>query len=606
MTTVRRIPFGGLPLFWKVLLPFLTLMVIVGAFGVFLIMRDLSSRAQFALDQDLARRSSDARATVRDRELYLLEAANFAANLQGMTAAAERRDQAEAARLLQSVVALKSDVTLFAVADRNATGLVDFTRVDNGATPSFARDTPWSNQPIVAEAIASGQKRSGVIRHGDRPLLAIAAPICPLAEACIPVGVAVVGISVDDIARAASGTSAGAEAASPTGIAIYDAEGVVIGSHGLTPEGDLSAAAKTGSRQRRHDSPDGEIETLYTPFEVQGQTAGTIAASVPTAPAFSPVRGAGAGLVGVVVVAMAGIVAIGALLSRSILGQVRPLVETNRALGGGDLAARAPVLTNDELGELAHGVNQMAEQLQASYETLELRVEQRTAEIRRLLQDRTEFFAGLSHELRTPLAVILLQAKSLLARSGMEEADIIKASAEELLQVVNDILDLAGAEAGAIDVDLRPVRVPDLVKELEPMLRSLAAGANVEMTVNVPRRLPRVIADPTRLRDVIVNLVDNAIKYTPRGGRVDVQASSDHQTVRIRVSDTGSGIAEKDLPRIFDRLYRGDQSRTTRGLGLGLSLVRAYVEAQGGNVAVTSTPGKGATFTISLPNLSPL
>jgi signal transduction histidine kinase len=108
------------------------------------------------------------------------------------------------------------------------------------------------------------------------------------------------------------------------------------------------------------------------------------------------------------------------------------------------------------------------------------------------------------------------------------------------------------------------------------------------------------------LRQALANLVDNAIKYTPRGGRVDLQASSDQQTVQIRVSDSGSGISEQHLPRIFDRLYRGDQSRTTRGLGLGLSLVRAYVEAQGGTVTVTSSPGKGSTFTINLPNLSRL
>jgi signal transduction histidine kinase len=103
------------------------------------------------------------------------------------------------------------------------------------------------------------------------------------------------------------------------------------------------------------------------------------------------------------------------------------------------------------------------------------------------------------------------------------------------------------------------------------------------------------------LRQALANLVDNAIKYTPRGGRVDVQASSDQQTTQIRVSDTGVGIAEQHLPRIFDRLYRGDQSRTTRGLGLGLSLVKAFVQAQGGSVSVDSTVGKGSTFTISLP-----
>jgi signal transduction histidine kinase len=118
--------------------------------------------------------------------------------------------------------------------------------------------------------------------------------------------------------------------------------------------------------------------------------------------------------------------------------------------------------------------------------------------------------------------------------------------------------------------------------------------------VDVPPGLV-VNADRDRLRQALANLVDNAIKYTPRGGRVELAASPD--PVRIRVTDTGSGISEQHLPRIFDRLYRGDQSRTTRGLGLGLSLVRAYVEAQGGTVSVQSKPGEGSTFTIEVPNV---
>jgi len=110
-----------------------------------------------------------------------------------------------------------------------------------------------------------------------------------------------------------------------------------------------------------------------------------------------------------------------------------------------------------------------------------------------------------------------------------------------------------------------------------------------------------VPADRDRLRQALANLVDNAIKYTPANGRVDVSAAADGAVVMIRVADTGRGIPAQDLPRIFDRLYRGDESRTTRGLGLGLSLVRASVEAQGGSVTVKSNPGNGSVFEIRLP-----
>ena len=110
-----------------------------------------------------------------------------------------------------------------------------------------------------------------------------------------------------------------------------------------------------------------------------------------------------------------------------------------------------------------------------------------------------------------------------------------------------------------------------------------------------------VRADRDRLRQALGNLVDNAVKYTPRGGRVDIEAAREGNDVAIRVRDTGIGIPEQDMPRIWDRLFRGDQSRATRGLGMGLSLVRASIEAQGGTVSVESTPRKGSTFTLRLP-----
>jgi signal transduction histidine kinase len=120
------------------------------------------------------------------------------------------------------------------------------------------------------------------------------------------------------------------------------------------------------------------------------------------------------------------------------------------------------------------------------------------------------------------------------------------------------------------------------------------------MKVNVPEELG-MTADRDRLRQALANLVDNAIKYTPPGGQVELSATAEGDAMVIRVADNGPGISEQDLPRIFDRLYRGDHSRTTRGLGLGLNLVRAYIEAQGGTVEVKSTPGQGSTFEIRLP-----
>lgn len=612
--------FPNVPLFWKVLVPFLALVVLVGAFGVFLITRDLSSRAQATLDRDLSRRSLDARALLRDRELYLLESANFAANLERMDAAINAEDDAAIGRLLQSVLALKADLTLVAGTNRAGLGLVEFTRPAPGAASSFGKGTRWSDHAFVVEALRGreGRKTSGYLPANGRTMLAIAAPVCTIDEACDAVGVAIVAIAVDDLAAAATGKPPSAPAAPPlsqTGVAIYGPDGRILARAGLSaPDEQLPGTATVDNPSRRtHRSGSTEIATLYTPLEVQGTKTGTLATSIPTGPAFSAVKGAATRLAVIVLMVIAGIVALGALISRSILAQLRPLVETNRALGQGDLAARAPVFGNDELGELAQGVNQMAEQLQAHYETLELRVEQRTEEVRRLLRDRTEFFAGLSHELRTPLAVILLQAKALLTSPGSrvardEATDVIRTSASELLELVNDILDLAQAEAGSVEVNLERVRVTDVLLSLAPMLQRLGAAADIEVNVAVPARLPAVTADHSRLREIVVNLVDNAVKYTPSGGTVDVSAARDDRWVRVSVADTGVGIPPEVGDQLFEPFYRVPGTRPQRdeaSTGLGLALSRRWVEAQGGAITWAPNPHGGTVFAFTLPLARP-
>jgi signal transduction histidine kinase len=309
--------------------------------------------------------------------------------------------------------------------------------------------------------------------------------------------------------------------------------------------------------------------------------------------------------------AMIGIVAIGAGLSRFVLAQVRPLVETNRALGSGDLSARAPVLGDDELGELAAGVNQMADALQRSYETLEARVADRTAEVERLLRERTEFFTAVSHEFRTPLAVILGQAQMLGDPSFEKKAawykqasGVLADAASQLLDFVSDILEIAKTESGRIDLQLQDVRVDVLLREMRPTIERLAATGEVRATVRIPRKLPPVRADAARLRQIVLDVVDNAVKYTPPGGSVRVVAAHSGDTVDITVFDTGIGIPAAEADRVFEPFYRVPSATTQRGQpssGLGLALVKGLVEAQGGSVTLDSTEGVGTTFTVTLP-----
>jgi len=161
-------------------------------------------------------------------------------------------------------------------------------------------------------------------------------------------------------------------------------------------------------------------------------------------------------------------------------------------------------------------------------------------------------------------------------------------------------MDISEAETGTMRLEVTDVPVPAIVSEAIELYADIAEEKHVDLSSNVEPGLT-VPADANRLRQALANLVDNAIKYTPPGGRVVVRARRDGDVVRVDVADTGGGVAPHDLPHIWDRLYRGDQSRAERGLGLGLSLVRAIVVAHGGGVDAATGPDGGSTFTIRLP-----
>ena len=325
------------------------------------------------------------------------------------------------------------------------------------------------------------------------------------------------------------------------------------------------------------------VETLYSPLEIRGQRVGTLAVGLDAGLAFATVRGSATRLMLLFFLAIAGVVAIGLLLSRYLLAQVHPLVETSRELGRGNLTARASIVGRDELGELAGVLNGMAEELQASHETLERRVEERTEQVQRLLEERTEFFTGISHELRTPIAVILSEARMLIdpeyaADRGpvAEAAQTISASAEQLLTRVNDILDLARGESGRLEIKVATVALHPLLADLAPSTEARASANGLSFRLDAPDTLPDVRTDRARLRDVISNLIDNAIKYTPSGGSVTLAASALDDKVAISVSDTGVGIPADVGNRIFEPFFqvagiRAQHGEPSSGLGLALA-----------------------------------
>jgi signal transduction histidine kinase len=293
----------------------------------------------------------------------------------------------------------------------------------------------------------------------------------------------------------------------------------------------------------------------------------------------------GAGLA--LVIGVAG----GLFLTRSTLKPLRDLRDAvRRILQTGQTDDRVPVYgTDDAVDELSGLFNAML------------------ARITTLIHGMRNALDHVAHDLRTPMTRLRVTAESALATNDPVKhrealSDCLEES-ERVLSMLTTLMDISEADTGTMKLNVSEVALPQLAQEVVDLYEDTAEDAAVTLRSDVPAALT-VPADRDRLRQALANLVDNAIKYTPRGGRVDLSAAADRDTVVIRVADTGPGISGQDLPRIFDRLYRGDQSRTTRGLGLGLSLVRAYVEAQGGSVSATSTPGNGSVFEIRLPNLS--
>lgn len=278
----------------------------------------------------------------------------------------------------------------------------------------------------------------------------------------------------------------------------------------------------------------------------------------------------------------------GIFLTRSTLKPLRDLRDTvRRILQTGQTNDRVPVYgTEDAVDELSLLFNAML------------------TRITTLINGMRNALDHVAHDLRTPMTRLRVTAEAALASNDPAKhrealSDCLEES-ERVLSMLTTLMDISEAETGTMKLSTTEMILAEVISEVTEIYADTAEEAGVTLQAGVPADLT-VRADRDRLRQALANLVDNAIKYTPRGGRVEMTAAREPGAVIIRVSDTGAGISEQDLPRIFDRLYRGDQSRATRGLGLGLSLVRASVEAQGGTVSVESKPGAGSTFTVRLP-----
>ncbi len=278
----------------------------------------------------------------------------------------------------------------------------------------------------------------------------------------------------------------------------------------------------------------------------------------------------------------------GAFLAFRAMRPIRALIQTVRSIDVGNMDARVQSpQTGDELDQLIKLFNEML------------------AKIENLISGMKGSLDHVAHDLRTPVTRLRgIAEMALQSGQGVEVlqealADCVEES-ERITTTLNALMDISEAETGAMKLDRKAVDIPALLGRVVDLYSYVAEEKGIAIHVRAPGGLS-VTADPTRMGQVLANLVDNAIKYTPSEGQVYLQADRRDGEIVISINDTGVGIPHNELPKIWDRLYRCDQSRSQKGLGLGLSLVKAIVEAHKGRVEASSEPGKGSTLSIYLP-----
>jgi len=394
-------------------------------------------------------------------------------------------------------------------------------------------------------------------------------------------------------------------------LTVVDAKGKVLRDSEARPEAmeshigrpEIQAALSGRQGSSRRHSPTTGVDYLYVAIPYEN---GALRLAVPLAELKPHVAAVRRRILAATALAFLPAVLLAAFFARSVSSRLGKIIDYSRRIAAGEFEARLEIRGRGELSVLSDRLNETAAKLQEMFEALE----REHAELQKLERFRKDFVINVSHELRTPLASIQGYTETLLdgalydPENNVRFLSIIRQNAERLGRLIADLMTISRLELKTQKFQFASYRANALLSEAVDSMLPVAAKKNVSLRLEAADASAEVFCDSEAVQQILINLLDNAVKYTPEGGSITVGArASGPDFVEIYVRDTGIGIPAEDLPRLFERFYRVDKARSRElgGTGLGLSIVKHLVRAQGGAVRVESAVNQGSEFSFTLP-----
>ncbi|MFZ5633601.1 MAG: ATP-binding protein [Bacillota bacterium] len=366
------------------------------------------------------------------------------------------------------------------------------------------------------------------------------------------------------------------------------------GMHGLGvpfDQSDVKAVLAGNTVVKRGNNPFFGMDVMLVAVPIKKE--GAVLIHTPLAPIQANLRAINEAVVYSLLLGIAASILLAFIFSRKVSGPILEINSAARAMSRGDFTQQVPVNSGDELGMLAESINTLSRQLAEKIQTLD-----------KIDATRRSFVASISHELRTPLTIMQGYTEALMDGIAQDEKQREKyllniyEETIRLRRLVDDLLDLRRLESGMISMRMERADISEIIESVAGQFKETMTDKNLKVRITLPEERLLARGDPDRLKQVVINLVDNAVRFSPADGAVEIEGKEEGDRVRVLVRDRGPGLAEEERQLVWERFYKLDSSRTARGSGsgLGLAIARQIVDLHGGDIGVESTPGEGSTF----------